>query len=265
MKVALTFPPIVLGLFLFGLILTMESDAKIETSGVWLLDEPEDKGKNVEDVSGNGISGEIGGDYKYVEGKFGEALEFNGQDTLVLFENDNPDQAFVLHRDKDVSFVFWVKPLSVDHRAIFWTRGDGIDADRFNIHSGGGPTFGFDYREVNGNIHNGLYQHVDLLTNVWTHLAITREGNTYITYRNGKQVSQGKDWNPALPQSTSWMMSGRPDFIFDGNIDEVAFFESVLSRNDITNIMENGLEKAALAVAPSDKLATAWARLKNSR
>ena len=263
MKVTLTLLFMEFGLVLFGLIISMECDAKIEASGAWLLDEA--KGDKVEDVSGNGISGEIRGDYKYVQGQFGEALEFNGQNTLVLFENDNPAQAFVLHRDKDVSLVFWVKPFSVEHKAIFWTRGDGIDADRFNIHSGGGPTFGFDYREVDGNIHQGLYQNVALLTNVWTHLAITRDGNTYSTYNNGNLVSRGKDQNPALPQATSWMMSGRPGFIFDGNIDDVAFFESALSRNDITNIMENGLEIAALAVEPSDKLATAWARLKSSR
>lgn len=263
MKVTFTCPPMVLGLVLFGLTISVDSYAKIEAVGAWLLDEA--KGDKVEDVSGNGISGEIEGGYKYVEGQFGEALEFNGQDTLVLFENEDPDQAFVLHRDKDVSFVFWVRPFSVEHKAIFWTRGDSADADRFNIHSGGGPTFGFDYREVDGNIHNGLYDRVDLFTDVWTHLAITRDGNTYSTYNNGKLVSQGKDRNPALPESTSWMMSGRLGFIFDGQLDEVAFFESVLSKDDITNIMELGLEKTALSVAQSDKLATTWARLKTSR
>ena len=82
---------------------------------------------------------------------------------------------------------------------------------------------------------------------------------------NGNLVSRGKVQNSALPQATSWMMSGRPGFIFDGNIDEVAFFESALSRNDITNIMENGLEKVALSVEPSAKLATAWAQIKTSR
>ena len=81
---------------------------ELKQLGVWLLDEV--KGDKIEVVSGNGISGEIRGDYKYVQGQFGEALEFNGQNTLVLFENDNPAQAFVLHRDKDVSLVFWVKP-----------------------------------------------------------------------------------------------------------------------------------------------------------
>ncbi len=262
MKLTLTLLSMVFGLALFGLILTMESDAKIETAGAWLLDEV--KGDNVEDGSDNGTSGEIQGDYKYVKGKFGEALEFNGNDTLVLFENEDPDQAFALHRDKDVSFMFWVQPFDVAHKAIFWTRGDGADKDRYNIYSGPGETFGFDYREVGGDIH-GLIQGIELPIKEWTHLAVTREGNTYNLFHNGKQVSQAKDPNPALPQATSWMMSGRPGFIFSGLMDEVAFFDLVLSNNDITNIMENGLEKVALSVEPSAKLATAWAQIKTSR
>ena len=95
---------------------------ELKQLGVWLLDEV--KGDKIEVVSGNGISGEIRGDYKYVQGQFGEALEFNGQDTLVLFENEDPAQAFVLHRDKDVSLVFWVKPFLVS--SIKPSSGHGV-------------------------------------------------------------------------------------------------------------------------------------------
>ena len=119
---------------------------------IWLFDEV--NGDKVAEVSGTGIEGEISGYYKYVAGKFGEALEFNGENTTVMFENDDPKQAFILHRAKDVSLAFWAKPSSGDFRTVFWTRGDGAHADRFNIHSGPGPTLGFDYREVNGNIHH---------------------------------------------------------------------------------------------------------------
>ena len=264
MKFSLTILSVVFGLVVFGLMLTMESDAKIESSGAWLLDE-EDGGK-IKDASGNGIDGEIEGDAKFVEGKFGNAMEFNGNDTLVLFENEDPNHAFALHRDKDVTFMFWVQPHDVQHRGIFWTRGNpkGDDADRFNIYSGPGETFGFDYREVGGNIH-GLIQGIELKTKEWTHLAVTREGNTYNLFHNGKQVSQAKDPNPKLPETASWMISGRPGFIFLGFIDELAFFDAVLSKNDISNIMDNGLEKAALSVEPSAKLATAWATIKTSR
>ncbi len=248
--------------FLCLIVASASYAADIEAAGIWLFDEV--NGDKVAEVSGTGIEGEISGNYKYVAGKFGEALEFNGENTSVLFENDDPTQAYILHRGKDVSLVFWAKPSSGDFRTIFWTRGDGADADRFNIHSGPGPTLGFDYREVNGNIHQGLYENVPLPINEWTHIAISREENTYNTYSNGNLVSQGEDQNPALPQSISWMLS-RPAFIFGGIIDEIGFFESVLNENDVASIMENGLESTTLAVAPSGKISTTWARLKRGK
>ena len=265
MKVTLTFLSMVFGLVVFGLILTAESDAKVESAGAWLLDEA--KGNKVEDVSGNGINGEIQGGYKYVKGQFGDALEFNGQDTLVLFENGDPNQAFILHRDKDVSLIFWLQPFDVDHRSIFWTRGNAADTDRFNFYSGPGETFGFDYREADRAAIHLLSQEIELPPKEWSHLAVVRESENYKVYRNGKVVSQKTDASPKLPEATSWMMSGRPNFNFFGLMDEVAFFEFVLSEADITNIMNNGLVEFAVEVAvkPSDKLTMAWARLKTGR
>lgn len=265
MKVTLTFLSMVFGLVVFGLILTAESDAKVESVGAWLLDEVE--GNMVEDISGNGINGEIQGGYNYVKGQFGEALEFNGQDTFVLFENDDPNQAFILHRDKDVSFTFWLQPLDVDHRSIFWTRGNAADSDRFNFYSGPGETLGLDYREVDGAVIHLISQEIELPLKEWSHFAVVRESETYKVYRNGMVVAHKTDSNPKLPEATSWTMSGRPNFNFFGLMDEVAFFDLVLSEADITNIMNDGLVESAVEVAvePSGKLTTAWARLKTGR
>lgn len=265
MKDELTFLSMVFGLVGFGLILTAESDAKIESVGAWLLDEAE--GNTVEDVSGKGINGEIQGGYKYVQGQFGDALEFNGQDTLVLFENDDPNQAFILHRDYDVSFIFWLQPLDDNHRSVFWTRGNAADSDRFNFYSGPGETLGFDYREVDGAVIHLISQEIALPLKEWSHLAVVREGDNYKIFRNGKEVAHKTDSNPKLPEATSWMMSGRPNFTFFGLMDEVAFFDFALSEADISNVMNNGLAEFSVEVAvqPSDKIAAAWARLKTSR
>jgi hypothetical protein len=42
----------------------------------------------------------------------------------------------------------------------------------------------------------------------------------------------------------------------------VGIFNTVLSEDDIMNIMNNGLKGATVAVEPAGKLATTWARLK---
>ena len=48
---------------------------------------------------------------------------------------------------------------------------------------------------------------------------------------------------------------------FRGIIDDVAIFNVVLSEDEITQIMDDGLD-ASFAVFPSDKLTTTWAYIK---
>ncbi|MYA70085.1 hypothetical protein F4Y19_08375, partial [Candidatus Poribacteria bacterium] len=55
--------------------------------GAWLLDEG--KGETVKDSSDNGLDGKIAkGKPKWVDGKFGGAMEFGGQD-MVTVDDDN--------------------------------------------------------------------------------------------------------------------------------------------------------------------------------
>ena len=64
------------GLMVIGLILAGQSSAAIDQAsiaGIWLFDEGDGQ-----DASENGNDGELVGDIKEVEGKFGKALEFPG-------------------------------------------------------------------------------------------------------------------------------------------------------------------------------------------
>jgi hypothetical protein len=54
--------------------------------GIWLFDEG--KGDVAEDSSENGFDGKIMNGAKWVDGKFGDALEFDGADDYVDFGND---------------------------------------------------------------------------------------------------------------------------------------------------------------------------------
>ena len=67
---------IVLGI---ALSIACQVDAQIDPEtvvGVWMFEtDPKD---GVRDNSGNGHNGEVTGDVKWVQGKFGEALEFPG-------------------------------------------------------------------------------------------------------------------------------------------------------------------------------------------
>jgi len=69
----------------FGLMFTGQSFAKINPKsivGIWLFDEG--KGDLVKDSSGNKNDGKLMNGPKWVDGKFGQALEFDGVDDLFL-------------------------------------------------------------------------------------------------------------------------------------------------------------------------------------
>ena len=73
--------------------------------GIWKFDEG--KGDTTKDSSENGNDGELKNKPKWVDGKFGKALEFDGS-SFVDMGNDES-----LQFDGNVTIVFWVKPESV--------------------------------------------------------------------------------------------------------------------------------------------------------
>ena len=86
----------------------------------WPFDEG--NGKKAIDVTGNGHDGEFVGSPKWVDGKFGTALEFNGADNHVAVADDD-----ALDLAENLTFMAWFSPsevltsrrLMVKNNAIF--------------------------------------------------------------------------------------------------------------------------------------------------
>ena len=248
-----------------GLIIARPNYSKIDSEtivGIWLLDEGQ--GDMAKDDSGKSHDGEfIGLNPQWVKGKFGMAFEFDGQDDSVLFNaEERPEHAFIFHQPTDATFLFWVKRLTLPHVAIFWTRGDNADIGRFNVYAGAGENFGFTYKADDGTPHGIFSRTVELPLKEWTHLAITREGNSYVAYKDGIIADKTVDPEPDLPTAKRWIASGREGFLFNGILDEIAAFNTSLSEEDINRIMNNGLEESVLAVSLNGKLAKIWGEIK---
>jgi hypothetical protein len=95
--------------FIISLILTAQSIAALDSEtvvGMWLFDRG--TGKVAEDSSENGNDGEFKGSPKWVTGKFGKALEFDGADDWVNMGN-NPILKPETNADGNVTFVAWYK------------------------------------------------------------------------------------------------------------------------------------------------------------
>ena len=99
-------------LFSFGILFVSTTSAEIDPDtvvGVWLFDEG--KGDVATDASGNGLDGEFNGKPKWVEGKFGEALEFDGKSAYVQVPaHENPNDAITVSAWAKSPTATWNQP-----------------------------------------------------------------------------------------------------------------------------------------------------------
>ena len=164
--------------YMVCLILTGTSHAQAflhKVEAIWLFDEG--KGETVEDSSGNGHDGEIRGEMKYVEGKFGTALEFGGPGLSQWVEMEGPVPVDTV----DFSFGCWMKPhrAQVCHANILSARDannseNGFEFDqlqcshnRYRIVIGGV----INWNEV-GNPRNTVRP----ISEEWNHIVFVRQG-----------------------------------------------------------------------------------------
>jgi hypothetical protein len=94
-------------LVFISLILIGQSFAVMDedsVAGVWLLDEG--GGGTVGDNSGNGNDGSIISEPEWTDGKFGKALEFDGEDDMVdtPYVSDDQSEAFTINMQRKEGF-----------------------------------------------------------------------------------------------------------------------------------------------------------------
>ena len=235
-------------------------DAKLDMEGVvtmWLLDEGERD--QVIDTSDNGHDGRfVGGRVKWVDGKFGQALEFSQEGWVEM-------NASVVVDTVDWSMGCWAKPwdsqknwanILSSHNALRGISFEQLDnnVNRMGVAMGDGETW-------------GGAGFVRLKTNQWNHMVFTRKGKTGTWYLNGKidNTKQMDSDNPVVASPShfrigNWVLGSRG---WNGIVDEAFIFERALSEEEIRSIMREGLTRAR-PVNPNDKVATSWGRIKTS-
>ncbi len=100
------------GLFSVSVLIVPATWAEIDPDtvvGVWLFDEG--KGDVASDASGNGLDGEFEGKPEWVEGKFGMALEFDGNSAYVQIPaHENPTEAITVSAWVKSAGATWNQP-----------------------------------------------------------------------------------------------------------------------------------------------------------
>lgn len=228
--------------------------------GIWLLNEGQ--GKTANDLSKNGREGKLIGS-KWVEGKFGKALDFNGKDEYVEVIDSKGLDAI-----PQITVVNWVKFNQWPKQHYSPTGKEPLY--RFIIAPGGNGHF------VVATTGNAWYSAGTvasgggLITGQWQHLAGTYDGKFVYFYVDGKlagkgpQAISGDILDNASPFHIAKTTANNVDF-YEGIVDDVGIFNVALSETDIKNIMAVGLEKAIAgnkSVSSAHKISITWARVK---
>ena len=247
---------ICIGVVVVSLMFVGISNAKIDKKaimGMWLFDEG--KGDAAKDSSENGNDGKLTGDPQWVEGKFGgDALEFNGDDFV-----DYGMQEYEF--GGAITVVFWLKHIGGDYRGVI-NNGYWDDCSweiRFGREDAGtrlGTRINTDKGDVRLSIHPSADE--------WHHIALVYDGKKVQFYLDGSAEQEGDLTGEIKIVATPVVMghNGKNGEWYSGLLDEVAIFNVGLSKDDIKNIMTEGMTAVFTAVSPSGKLSTTWASIK---
>lgn len=236
---------IVLSLMFAG-IGNAEFDLKT-VAGMWLFDEG--KGDTAVDSSENGKDGELVNGPKWTkDGKFGAALEFDGNESKGHVVVGNLGLAGA------VTLVLWANP------------SDAADDDRLisNISGPTNPAFTTRFQSGAVEVWSSAWKPVipDFDDNKWGHYAFVFDGEGNVTgYYNGKEGDTVADSYTFTEIGIGANFLDQWGQYFSGQFDEIAFFSVALTADDIEILVTKGL-KSALAVYPAGKLATTWANIK---
>jgi hypothetical protein len=248
-------------------LLTNSSYANIDLEnavGIWLFDEG--NGDIAKDSSGNGNDGQIMNGPKWVDGKSGEGLSFDGVDDYINLPAVTSDSW------EGMTVAAWVR-LNLLPNELPYSYGEiyGSNQDLYDLYEDrGNNELRCKFATTVGAERPGIPT-ARLETAQWLHIAGTYDSATGEAkiYMNGElQDTHSLTGVISGVQYSSIGAQGGPngpfsDFL-DGILDEVALFNVMLTEQEVQTIMEQGIAKSVgiVAVDLSGKLTATWAAIK---
>ncbi|MEJ2705418.1 MAG: LamG domain-containing protein, partial [Sedimentisphaerales bacterium] len=212
-------------LIAFVVLLGMASNASADLVAQWRLDEG--SGTTVSDSSGNDIQGTFVGDPQWVAGKYGGALDFDGDDSVDF---GTPPELVITG---DISITCWVNPVGLTGEQGF----AGLDAGyAFKGHGTG-------VRFTTPGILDHSSTNITLVAGEWQHVAATfspDKAEGLIFYYNG--VETERMTSSAMNAGTGPFQMGSNQWseTLTGMLDEVRVYSHILTESEILAAMEGG-------------------------
>ena len=228
--------------------------------GLWKFDEG--SGNKIKDSSGNGLEGGIEGSGKWVDGRFGKAIEFDGKTGFVAIKaHANPTKA--------ITVSAWVKsaaPAWNNHGFIMSKRSayilhnnqDGVTVS-FPICNGG-------CWNKPGGWRDGEIGPKDITKwHMYTGTFDSKTGDWRILIDGKVESKLQLTKTPISPEEAMPLWIGRDNCCGAryGNItvDEAMVFDTALSEDDLKPIFKDGID-LAMSVDSIEKLAATWGNVK---
>jgi hypothetical protein len=245
---------VVTALFVVSL-LTTSSYAKLDLKtcvGMWMFEEG--SGDIAKDSSGNQNDGTLKNKPKWVEGKFGKALEFGDGNYVEVPASKS------FSYEKGYSFALYFKANNVNTQQGPIGQQNGAQYINFWMNS--------NQLRWETDAGQNFFSSVTIEAKQWYHAVGTYDFSDGIAkiYVNGKFDKQtaftsDKDFT-AIPVIIGGY--GVNLYPFNGIIDDVAIFNVPLAEADILSIATKGIGSATgiVAVESSGKLAATWGEIK---
>ena len=217
-------------------------------------------GENAIDHSKYENHGELVGDPKLVDGKFGKALEFNGESDWVLIPHHE-----TLTVDENVTVMAWINTPR-------YTGPGGAQWQGILAKSNGPRSYSFYTESVSQCLHlsvggSGSVCNKKVPLDEWAHVVAQVDGGTHRYWVNGELAGEpgGKNPPPGKADTADALVGktheGNRQFL--GLIDEVRIWNRALTEDEVIDQMEKG-HFELFPVDPRQKLATSWGQLKKT-
>jgi len=220
--------------------------------GIWMLDEG--KGQDVKDLTNNKNDGQLQGGPTWVQGKFGNALEFASGATVIVPNSDS------LMPEKDITVTAWVNfsDAGVGQDMVIARIEPGYSLQKFNndVMEGWVNTAGWQgVRDIAGG--------EALEPNEWYFVAFTYDGSSLKTYINGKLDRENKISGPNVIEKNPFTIGSYKgeNYFWLGMVDEVSVSNIARSEDEINAIMDGF--KVFSSVGSEGKLPVTWAQIKH--
>jgi hypothetical protein len=216
----------------------------------------DEEGDVITDNSLYGNNGELRGTPKWIDGKFGRALEFDGGgDSVEVLSSDS------LNVTESITMEMWVKaPAGGEVKQAGIEKG-GWEVGEYSlypVYEGGTVIQFFDLPPACGDA--GV-RGPGLQDEEWHYLAGTWDGDTIVLYLDGDLVASAKCGGELSTSNQSVHIGSRlaGERYLVGSVDEVRIYNRALTQDEVKKDMQSF---GPFALFPGEKLATLWGKVK---